>query len=56
MKSQSFDSGALTDILLPPEAGDKYKADYDMFIWGWGGYPDPNSLLSIFTTERDRQS
>jgi peptide/nickel transport system substrate-binding protein len=50
VKSQSFDSGALTDILLPPEAGDKYKADYDMFIWGWGGYPDPNSLLEIFTT------
>ncbi len=50
VKSQSFDSGALTDILLPPEAGAKYTADYDMFIWGWGGYPDPNSLLEIFTT------
>ncbi len=51
VKSQSFDSGALTDILLPPEAGDQYKADYDMFIWGWGGSPDPNPLLYIFTTE-----
>ena len=49
--SQSFDSGALTDILLPPEAGDQYKADYDMFIWGWGGSPDPNPLLQIFTTD-----
>jgi peptide/nickel transport system substrate-binding protein len=55
VKSQSFDSGALTEILLPPEADpanpEKYKLDYDMFIWGWGGYPDPNSLLQIFTTE-----
>ena len=50
VKSQSFDAGALTDILLPPEAGDKYKADYDMFIWGWGGYPDPNYLLENYTT------
>jgi len=48
--TQVFDSGTLTDLMLPPEAGgDANKADYDMFIWGWGGDVDPNSLLEIFT-------
>ena len=27
------------------------KADYDMFIWGWTGDPDPNALLQIFTLD-----
>jgi peptide/nickel transport system substrate-binding protein len=46
--SQQFDSGTLVDRMLPPEAGDEYNADYDMFIWGWAGYPDPSGLLEIF--------
>ena len=50
---QTFDSGTLTDLMLPPEAGgDANKADYDLFIWGWGGDVDPNSLLEIFTCEQ----
>lgn len=44
---QQYDSDTLIDIMLPPEAGD-YTADYDLFLWGWGGDVDPNSLLSIF--------
>lgn len=47
--SQVFDSGTLVDLMLPPEAGDEYKADYDLFIWGWAGDVDPSSLLDIFT-------
>jgi peptide/nickel transport system substrate-binding protein len=43
-----FDSDTLVDIVLPPEAGEKYKADYDIELWGWSGSPDPNALLSIF--------
>ncbi len=37
--------------MLPPEVDPEadYKADYDLFIWGWGGDVDPNSLLEIFT-------
>ncbi len=47
--TQVFDSGTLTSLMLPPEAGDPAnKADYDLFIWGWGGDVDPNSLLKIF--------
>ena len=48
--TQVFDSGTLTTLMLPPEAGDPAnKADYDLFIWAWGGDVDPNSLLEIFT-------
>ena len=46
-----FDSDTLIDKMLSPEAGD-YKAEFDMFIWGWGGDVDPNSLLEIFTCEQ----
>jgi len=46
-----FDSDTLIDKMLPPEAGD-YKAEFDMFIWGWGGDVDPNSLLEIFTCDQ----
>lgn len=47
--TQVFDSGTLTDLMLPPEAGGAgNKADYDLFIWSWAGTPDPNALLQIF--------
>ncbi len=26
--------------------------DYDAYIWGWGGDPDPDFILSIFTTHQ----
>jgi peptide/nickel transport system substrate-binding protein len=45
---QQFTSDTLIDIMLPPEAGDEYVADFDLFIWGWAGDVDPNSLLEIF--------
>ncbi len=45
-----YDSAALIDKELPPEAGKGYTADWDMIIWGWTGYADPNPLLQIFTT------
>ena len=49
-----YDSDTLVDLMLPPEADPDadYKADYDLFIWGWGGDVDPNSLLEIFTCEQ----
>ncbi len=51
--TQVFDSATLTDILLPPEAGGATnKANFDMFIWGWGGDVDPNALLKIFLTSQ----
>ncbi len=46
-----YDSDTLVDLMLSPEADPEagYTADYDLFIWGWGGDVDPNSLLEIFT-------
>ena len=46
-----YDSAALLDKELPPEAGKGYTADWDMIIWGWTGYADPNPLMQIFTTD-----
>ena len=49
-----YDSDTLIDLMLPPEYDPTadYKADYDLFIWGWGGDVDPNSLLEIFTCDQ----
>jgi len=30
--------------------GSQFAPDYDMVVWGFGGYADPNFILSIFTT------
>jgi peptide/nickel transport system substrate-binding protein len=43
-----LDSATLGEIILPPEAGDGYKADYDIELWGWIGNIDPNGLTSVF--------
>ncbi|HET7168631.1 MAG TPA: ABC transporter substrate-binding protein [Candidatus Limnocylindrales bacterium] len=53
VSTQVFDSDTLTALMLPPEGGDPVnKADYDLFIWAWGGDVDPNSLLEIFTCDQ----
>lgn len=49
--TSTYDEATLYDLELPPEAGKRYKADWDMIIWGWTGYADPNPLLEIFTTK-----
>lgn len=38
-----------TDLAGPESGGD---ADWDFYMWGWGGDPDPMSLLSFFTTDQ----
>lgn len=49
LSTQVMDSGALTDLLLPPEGGGAANlAKYDIELWGWSGSPDPNALLQIF--------
>ena len=30
--------------------GSTYTPNYDMFLWGWSGGPDPNFMTSIFTS------
>lgn len=46
--TQVRDSATLGNIVLPPEAGKDYTANYDIELWGWAGNPDPNALLQIF--------
>jgi len=46
--TQVRDSATLGNIVLPPEAGKDYTANYDIELWGWSGNPDPNALLQIF--------
>lgn len=45
---QVLDKDTVTQYVTPPEAGG--KANFDIELWGWGGSPDPDFLLSIFTT------
>jgi len=51
MQTQAYDSDTLTDLMLPPEGGDGKTADFDVFVWSWGGDVDPNSLLNVLTTD-----
>jgi len=46
-----MDTGALSDKLYNMN-GSKYAPDYDMFIWGWGQYVDPDYILGCFTTDQ----
>jgi peptide/nickel transport system substrate-binding protein len=45
----STEEGALIDALYGAEAGG--DANWDTYIWSWGGDPDPMSLLSLFQTD-----
>jgi peptide/nickel transport system substrate-binding protein len=47
---QVLDPDTVTEYVTPPE-GDG-KAKFDIELWGWGGSPDPDFLLSIFTTDQ----
>lgn len=49
VEAKVTEESALYDLLLLPEAGG--VADWDTYLWGWGGDPDPTSLLRIFTTD-----
>ena len=45
----AMSDGAIDDGLYN-QRGNTFEPDYDMFLWGWGGDPDPNFILSHFTT------
>ena len=38
--------------LMGPEADPPGPANWDFYMWGWTGDPDPMSLLSFFTTDQ----
>ncbi|NJN79463.1 MAG: ABC transporter substrate-binding protein [Anaerolineales bacterium] len=45
LELQAIDPDALTAECCP-------AFDYDIILWGWGSDPDPNLLLSVYTTEQ----
>ncbi len=49
VKLSVMDDSAITDGVYNTRNG-TFTPNYDMFLWGWGGDPDPNFILSIFTT------
>jgi peptide/nickel transport system substrate-binding protein len=44
LETKAISDTALTDAI--------YAADYDMFIWGWSGDPDPDFILSVLTCDQ----
>ena len=44
------EENTLYEDLAGPESGG--EADWDFYMWGWTGDPDPMSLLSFFTTDQ----
>jgi peptide/nickel transport system substrate-binding protein len=44
-------SATLGELVLPPEAGKKYNADYDIELWGWAWGIDPGGALGVFTCD-----
>jgi peptide/nickel transport system substrate-binding protein len=44
------EEGKLYEDLAGPESGG--EANWDAYMWGWTGDPDPMSLLSFFTTDQ----
>jgi peptide/nickel transport system substrate-binding protein len=50
MTPQVLEKDTVTAHVTPPEADG--KADFDIELWGWAGVPDPDFLLSIFTTDQ----
>ena len=48
IKFQVVDEGVLSTATYNMK-GKAYAPDYDMFLWGWGEYVDPNYILGVFT-------
>jgi peptide/nickel transport system substrate-binding protein len=44
LELQAIDPDALTAECCP-------AFDFDIILWGWGSDPDPNALLSVYSTE-----
>ena len=48
---QVIDDGTISDGIYAMK-GSQYAPDFDMFLWGWGGDPDPDWMLSVFTSDQ----
>ncbi len=48
----SAESEAQLETAIYTMKGSTYAPDWDMFLWGWGEYVDPNYILGVFTTSQ----
>ena len=46
-----IEDGTISDGIYAMK-GNAYAPDFDMFLWGWGGDPDPDWMLSVFTSDQ----
>jgi peptide/nickel transport system substrate-binding protein len=45
------DEGVINNAIYNTK-GKVYAPDWDMFLWGWGEYVDPDYILGVFTTSQ----
>jgi peptide/nickel transport system substrate-binding protein len=43
---------AIYDALYNNNKAGAYAPDYDIYIWGWGEYVDPDYILNVYTTSQ----
>ena len=48
----SAESEAQLETAIYTMKGSTYAPDWDMFLWGWGEYVDPDYILGVFTTSQ----
>ena len=48
---RTMDPGAISDALYHYEDG-RYAPDYDLYIWGWSEFVDPDFILNVFTSSQ----
>ena len=48
---QTLDAGAISDALYNYREG-RYAPDFDLYVWGWGEYVDPDYILNVFTSDQ----
>ncbi len=51
IKYSAEDEGQLETAIYTMK-GNTYAPDWDMFLWGWGEYVDPDYILNVFTTSQ----
>jgi peptide/nickel transport system substrate-binding protein len=52
IKYEVMDDGIMSDKMYATTKAGKPAPDYDMFIWSWGGDPDPDFILSVLLTSQ----
>jgi peptide/nickel transport system substrate-binding protein len=52
IKYEVMDDGVISDKMYATTDAGKPAPDYDMFIWTWGGDPDPDFILSVLLTSQ----